>query len=205
MGSWFKERRIENIRKLKDNIDLWHKLDSILATPNKHLLCLDCPHNYKICDKGRLFNDCNDKHILTQEIKENIEELLIALLPSGSGLNYDWEFKFFKTGSITCKSFYHYWSDHYEQIMPVTVRIFRYKKNVYHVMGAGQNRQQATFFEKKGELGYKIHASSHKGFIIDVNDYLSQCMDDAFKSFIGDWELKVIDLKDIRKPYDLKY
>ena len=62
------------------------------------------------------------------------EEELLELLPSGSGIDCNWEITEHNNGNVTAKNSYHSMDGNgsYDGYMPFTVRIYRVKKTRLH-------------------------------------------------------------------------
>lgn len=196
--------RKEAIEKLKNKIDLLHKLTGILKEKNKHLLC-NPTCNFSICSNGKNVYDCQEYHNMIEEnVKDEIEILLNKLLPHGSGIDCEWKYSFHNNGNITCKNEYHAMNDagYYIKWIPISIKFFRYKKNVYHI--SYKNCNDVQIDEKKDELDFKIYAPSQDYYAYNLKDYLYQTMDMYFENFTSKWLYKVIKRKYMKVPFLLK-
>lgn len=72
-----------------------------------------------------LHYECVKYDILCTEITDEIEYLLTELLPHGSGIDYTWEYTFYRNGTIKCSNAFHAIDSNgmYCAIVPFSIRI----------------------------------------------------------------------------------
>ena len=62
---------------------------------------------------------------------DEAEEILLSVLPHGSGIDADWTFEYLKNGTIVCRNEYHVMHDgYYVKWIPFHIKIFRHRKNI---------------------------------------------------------------------------
>jgi len=126
-------------------------------------------------------------------IQTDIEEILLKILPHGSGIDCNWEFEFFNNGSIKCKNFFHAMNNngYYVKYIPISIKFFRHKKNEYNFFA---DKTKCQIIKLKDKLDYKWYAPNCDYYAYDLNDYLYQTvwyLDILTKN----WYLKIIDKK----------
>lgn len=198
----------EKIKQLKNLIDIWHKLTGIIKTSNeeKIKLCSICEHIGLICDQGENIDNYQEVYNwIEEDIKPGIEDLLNQLLPHGSGIDTVWEFEFYKNGSIDCKSDYHVMNDTgmYIYWLPIRVKIFRHKKNVYNELNEKIIKGKVQVIKQKGELDYKCYAAENDYYAGNLKDYLYQCLNDCLENFSSNIIYSLINKNEIKKPFIL--
>ena len=165
---------VERIRKIQINkfkglMDKYHNVIGILKT-NK-------PLKYA-------------NHTELHDLQDNIKEILLELLPHGSGINCNWEFTWYKNGSLKCSNFYHAMNEHgsYVKFIPISIKFFRHKKNEYSFFA---DKTKCQIMKKKGSLDYTIYAPKCDYYACDLNDYLYETM--WYLDYLNkDWYLKTI-------------
>lgn len=111
--------------------------------------------------------EINMEHIIIKPVIP--EEELIVLLPSGSGIDSEWEITEHKNGNVTARNSFHSMDGNgsYDGYMPFTVRIYRVKKTRLHKL--------------KGSFAGKWQVICMKGDL----DFRLSCYDERRKSFVG--------------------
>jgi len=134
-------------------------------------------------------------YLKLHNLQDDIEEILLELLPHGSGINCNWEFTWYKNGSLKCSNFYHAMNEHgsYVKFIPISIKFFRHKKNEYNFF---TNKTKCQIVKKKDRLDYKIYAPRHNYYAYDLNDYLCQTV--WYLDYLNkDWYLKTINKSEI--------
>lgn len=175
-----------NIKKLKKEIDLYHSFIGILKKDNKDYI------------KDKENNEDN-----IDNIQEEIKQLLIKTLPHGSGIDCDWEFIFHKNGNIDCKNSFHAMNEngYYVKWIPITIKFYRFKRNIYHKYGI-KNEVRYQVIEEKDCLDYKIFAPNCDYYAYGLCDILYSDMYN-FEGIIKS-QYNKIDKKDFEKPYIIR-
>lgn len=164
----------EQISKFKYLIDKYHNTIGITKT--------DKPLQY--VNHSKLHNLQND-----------IEEILIKLLPHGSGIDCYWEFTWFKNGSLKCSNFFHAMNNdgYYVKYIPISIKFFRHKKNEYSFYA---DKTKCQIIKKKDKLDYTIYAPNYDYHFYGLNDYLWDTM--WYLNYLNkDWYLKTINKNEI--------
>jgi len=116
-------------------------------------------------------------------IEDNIEELLLDILPHGSGIDCDWEFIWYTNGNLDCTNEYHaMWvnkDNYYIGYIPFKVKFFQYKKDVLNRLHKGK----IQIIAKKGDIDYKIYAPNHDYRSYGLKDYLQDTISYALEKF----------------------
>ena len=102
-------------------------------------------------------------------LQEEIEELLLNILPHGSGIDYDWRFIWHKNGNIDCLNAYHAMTEcgMYWGAIPFKVKFFQHKKDVINLVG-----DKAQIITLKLDIDYKIYAPNCHHASYGPQDYL---------------------------------
>jgi len=208
-----------NIKKLKEKINLYHK--SIYKLKDINSICYGCNTNCYLYKNKENIIDCNKYHLWVRDIKDEIEELLIMILPHGSGIDCNWEFTFYTNGNIDCLNSFHVMNNngYYVKWISIKIKFFRYKKNIYHPYRIDK-KDKYSIKEKRGEIDYKIFAPRNDYYVYNLQDYLYQTMDCHLKPYIeikknnneyikiinifDNWKYKKIEKENFKKPYIIK-
>lgn len=221
---------LTNIKKLKDTLLLYHEI--LFIVQNKNLIYNNKKYHYLISNHKNNLNNCNNYDERLSELKDEIEELLIKLLPHGSGIDCNWNFEFYNNGNIDCTNFYHVMNNngYYVKYIPIKIKFYRYKKNIYryltnfwkrqHNRKYGLHKKSYQIIEKKDEINYKIFAPTQDYYVYNLQDYLYQTMDSCLKPYItikrnndkyiktinifDNWKYKKIEKENFKKPYIIK-
>lgn len=116
------------------------------------------------------------------------ESELFEILPSGSGIDCQWEITTHNNGNITARNSYHAMNQdgYYDGYMPFTVRIFRHKKTVWQLL-KGPLEGKKQLLHTTGDVDYVIICNDKRRVsFYDLKDYLYQTFDAALKSIITD-------------------
>jgi len=208
-----------NIKQLKKLLLSYHKSIYILKDINS--VCYGCKTNCYLYKNKNNILDCNKYFIWIQDIKNQIENLLIKILPHSSGIDCNWNFIFHNNGNIDCINAFHAMNNngYYIKLIPIKIKIFRYKKNIYHSYGIVK-KDKYTIEEKKDEIDYKIFAPRQDYYAYDLQNYLYQTMDAYLKPYItikrnnekyiktinifDNWKYIKIKKEEFKKPYIIK-
>lgn len=164
--------------KLKSLIDFWHIEIGVYK-----------PAQYGVCN--------------IDKIKEEIEKLLIEILPHGSGIDADWHFKFCKNGTIFAYNSYHAMDDSgsYIKWINFSIRFFRHKRNEYNKL-QGPLCDKYQILHKKYDLDYKIYAPNNDKYSYMLRNYLEDTVSSCLNNFVNHYN-DIITKDKIKKPYKI--
>ena len=175
----------KNIEKHLENVERIRKMqiNKFKGLMNEYHECIG------ILKTDKLIND------LAINIQTDIEEILLELLPHGSGINCNWEFTWYKNGSLKCSNFYHAMNEHgsYIKFIPISIKFFRHKKNEYNFF---TDNTKCQIVRKKDRLDYTIYAPNCDNHSYGLNDYLYGTV--WYLDYLNkDWYLKTINKSEI--------
>lgn len=114
------------------------------------------------------------------------EEKLLELLPTGNGINSDWEITEHKNGNVTAKNSFHAMDEagFYDGYMPFTVRIFQVTETRINKL-KGPCEGQYQIVAKKGDIDFSLSCNDNRQrSFIGLGDSLTDLLQNSLKSIL---------------------
>ena len=103
------------------------------------------------------------------------EERLLEILPSGSGIDCDWNIIIHDNGNVTAKNEFHAMNEagFYDGYMPFTVKIFRHTKDVLNEL-KGPSVGKTQVISRIGDVDFKLFCNENaRASFYGLKEYLN--------------------------------
>ena len=113
---------------------------------------------------------------IMKEITAIIEEKkLLEALPTGSGIDCEWEIIEHKNGNITAKNSFHAMDQYgyYDGYMDFSIKIFRHKEDIVKYL-KGPLTGKKQFIRRKNDIDFSVSCNENrKKSFYGLNEYLT--------------------------------
>ena len=130
----------------------------------------------------------------TNSLEDEITELLIEILPHGSGIDYDWDIHFCENKVIECYNYFHYMDSYggYKGVTPIKVRIFQHKNTITNKL-KGIFTGKVQIIAKKGDIDYSLRCNNTGYYTYGLRDSLDYTFNSRLEPYITNNNYTTID------------